>query len=65
MSRRSSCLKSALNWSASTYVPRRNVMVVVFDAPKMAVPGTVAGVQLVAVSNPPDPEFRSEVAFCA
>jgi hypothetical protein len=47
------------------YVPRRNVMVVVFDAPKMAVPGTVAGLQLVAVSNPPDPEFRSEVAFCA
>jgi hypothetical protein len=47
------------------YVPRRNVMVVVFDAPKMAVPGTVAGLQLVAVSNPPDAEFRSEVAFCA
>jgi hypothetical protein len=39
-------------------VPRRNVMVVVFDAPKMAVPGTVAGVQLVAVSKSPRPRIQ-------
>jgi hypothetical protein len=43
-----------------------NVMVVVFDAPNVAVPvGTVAGDQLAAVSKSPDPGLWSQVAFCA
>ena len=42
------------------------VMVVVFEAPNVAVPvGTVADDQLVPVSKFPDPGLRSQVAFCA
>jgi hypothetical protein len=40
--------------------------VVVFDAPKDAVPvGTVAGAQLAAELKIPDPGLRSQVASCA
>jgi hypothetical protein len=43
-----------------------NVMVVVFDAPNVAVPvGTVVGAQLAAVFQSPDPGLRSQVASCA
>ena len=43
-----------------------NVMVVVFDAPNVAVPvGTVAGAQLAAVFQSLDPGLKSQLAFCA
>jgi hypothetical protein len=57
-----------LNWRVPIDVlGLENVMVVVFDAPNVAVPvGTaVAGDQLVAVSKSPDVGLRSQVAFCA
>jgi hypothetical protein len=42
------------------------VIVVVFEAPNVAVPfGTAAGAQFAAVSKSPDPGLRSHVAFCA
>jgi hypothetical protein len=43
-----------------------NVIVVVFDAPNVAVPvGTVGGAWFAALLNSPDAGFRSQVAFCA
>jgi len=54
-----------LNWRVPTEVKVvENVMVVVFDAPNVAVPvGTVAGVQLAAVFQSPLVGFRSLVAL--
>ena len=55
-----------MNWRVPTEVLVENVMVVVFDAPNVAVPvGTAAGVQLAAVLKSPDPGVRSQVAFWA
>jgi hypothetical protein len=51
-----------LNWRAPIAARLENVRFVVFDAPNVAVNvGTVAGVQLAAVFQTPDPGLRSQV----
>ena len=57
-----------MNWSVpiDVVVKAGNRIVVVFDAPKVAVlVGTAAGFQLAATSKFPEPGFCSQVAFCA
>lgn len=53
----------ALSWIVPMKVPLENVSVVVFEAPKVAVPvGTVSFVQFVAVSQSELPGAESQVA---
>ena len=55
-----------MNWRAPTKVSGiENVIVVVFDAPNVAVPVGTPGHQLAPVSKSPDLGLRSQVAFCA
>ena len=57
-----------MNCSVPTDVVMKgwNVIAVVFDAPKNAVPvGTVGGVQLAAVLKSPELGVAFHVAFCA
>ena len=55
-----------MNWRVPIVALFENVIAVVFDAPKVAVPvGTVVGTQLPIVFQSDDPGLRAQVASWA